>query len=52
MSSPPQLKAEAQDKLCRADYTPLTVNLGENKPIRHSSAVGIDGETASKNYAN
>ncbi|MGY3619163.1 putative DNA-binding protein [Bradyrhizobium sp. USDA 10063] len=25
------MKAETQDRLCRADYTPLTVNLGENK---------------------
>ncbi|MGY4257753.1 hypothetical protein ACVI1L_004821 [Bradyrhizobium sp. USDA 4516] len=44
ISWPSLLKAEVQDKLCQADYTPLTVNLKENKPVRHSSAVGINGQ--------
>src|SRR6185295_5530055 len=36
------LRAEAQDKLCRADYMPVTTNPGENEPVRHSSAGGIN----------
>jgi hypothetical protein len=30
-----------QDKLCRFDYISITMNPGENEPIRHSPAFGI-----------
>ena len=43
-SCPPLLRAEAQDKLCRADYMPVTTDPGENEPVRHSSAGGINGQ--------
>jgi hypothetical protein len=38
------LKAEAQNKLCRADQTPVSDKSGENDPTRHSSAGGINGK--------
>jgi hypothetical protein len=41
-SCSPLLKAEAQDELCRADYTPVSEKAGENERVRHSSAGGIN----------
>jgi hypothetical protein len=42
MSSPPLMKAEAEDKLCRGKYRHLRMKVGENPPARHSSASGIN----------
>src|SRR5262245_17666138 len=39
---PPLLRAEAQNKLCRVDQILVVVDPGENVPVRHSFALGID----------
>jgi hypothetical protein len=36
------LKAEAEDELYRANHIKVTAVSGENKPVRHSSAGGIN----------
>ena len=42
-SSPPQLSAEREDKLCRVAYPYISMDNGENRSARHSSGVGING---------
>jgi hypothetical protein len=37
-------RTEAQDELCRADHMPVTANPEENKPVRDSSADGINSQ--------
>jgi hypothetical protein len=41
-SRSPLLKAEAEDELCRANHVQVAAISGENEPVRHSSAGGIN----------